>query len=82
MKHIAVICLDNMCFRGFLEKNKIRHQGINTQKRIKFKTNTYYCVSKLSDLCSIRFNYIVESDNAKLNMEYDAIISAANNNLI
>jgi hypothetical protein len=80
-RSIAVISLDTNDFKLWKNKNNLKHDGLDTQRKFKISNTTYYCVSKVCDLCSLRLDEIIETEYAKENKEYEQIKLAVRVNL-
>ena len=80
-RSIAVISLNARDFQLWKNDNNLKHDGLNTQKRFKIGKTTYYCVSKVCDLCSLALDEITETKHAKENKEYEQIKLLARGNL-
>ena len=72
-RSIAVISLDAQDFQLWKNDNNLKHDGLDTQRRFKVGNTTYYCVSKVCDLCSLALDEITETKYAKENKEYEQI---------
>ena len=80
-RSIAVISLDTHDFKLWKNENNIKHDGIDIQRRFKVGNTTYYCISKVCDLCSLNLDEIIETEYAKENKEYEQIKLVAHGNL-
>lgn len=80
-RSIAVISLDTQDFKLWKLEHKLKHDGLDTQRRFKIGNITYYCISKVCDLCSLAIDEIIETEYAKENKEYEHIKLVAKDNL-
>jgi hypothetical protein len=80
-RSIAVISLDAHDFKLWKNKNNLKHDELDTQKKFKVGNTTYYCISKVYDLCSLALDEITETEYAKENKEYGQIKLVARGNL-
>lgn len=81
-RSIAVISLDTQDFKLWSFEYELIYEGFEQQRKIKVGNTTYYCISKVCDLCSLSINEILETKHAKENKEYDEIKSVITGNLI
>jgi len=72
--NIAVISYDIDDFQLWKEENNMIGDGLELRNRFKIKNKTYYCITKVTDLCSKMFNKIIETDNAEKNIYYSSLI--------
>jgi len=80
-RSIAVISLDTNDFKLWKTDNNLKHDGLDTQRRFKVGNATYYCISKVCDLCSLAIDEIIETKYAKENKEYEQIKLVARGNV-
>lgn len=69
-RSIVVISLDIEDFKLWKSENKIKEDGTGTQRKFKTGNDTYYCITEVSDLCSLGIDEIIETKHAKENKEY------------
>jgi hypothetical protein len=79
-RSIAVISLDTQDFKLWKLVSNLKHDGLDTQRRFKVGNTTYYCISKVCDLCSLAIDKIIETEYAKENKEYKQIKLVARGN--
>jgi len=77
---IGVISLDAEDFMLWKEDIKLFGDGLETRKRFKIGNITYFCISNLNDLCSVRFDEVIETNYAKENEIYEDIKTYININ--
>lgn len=80
-RSIAVISLDAQDFQLWKNENILKHDGLDTRRRFKIDNTTYYCISKVCDLCSLGLDEITETEYAKENKEYEQIKLVARGNI-
>lgn len=71
--NIGVIAFNTDDFNYWKENNSLKHDGLAFKNKFKIKDNIYYCLTKSVDLCSKRFDGIIETDDSKMNKEYHEI---------
>lgn len=76
-RSIVVISLDTQDFKLWKLESNLKHDGLDTQRRFKVGNTTYYCISKVYDLCSLGIDEIIETEYAKENKEYEQIMLVA-----
>lgn len=72
-RSIAVISLDAHDFNLWKNENNLNPDGLDTLKRFNIDNTTYYCISKVCDLCSLNLDEIIETEYSKENKEYEQI---------
>ena len=80
-RSIAVISFDSQDFQLWKSDNNLKHDGLGTRRRFKIGNTTYYCISKVCDLCSLSLDDITETEYAKENKEYEEIKLVVRGNL-
>lgn len=80
-RSIGVISLDTHDFKLWKNENNLKHDGLDTVRRFKIDNTTYYCISKVCDLCSLAIDEIIETKYAKENKEYEQIKLVARGNV-
>lgn len=79
-RNVAVICLNPSDFINWKMENKqhyddiISNENMNTTKRFSIGETTYFRINKVIDLCSLNIDEIIETKQAKNNIEYNEII--------
>ena len=81
-RSIAVISLDTQDFLNWKSENNLVGDGLEHPRRFKIGNTTYYCISKVINLCSLRVDGVIETKYAKENKEYEKIISTIKHNII
>jgi hypothetical protein len=76
--HTAIISLSTDDFQYWKLINNLKGDVLDYKRKFKINNTTYHCISSVTDLCSLRFDNFIETDNAKLNKEYLQIISLLN----
>lgn len=75
-KNIGVISLNSDDFITWKKDNNLFSiNGIDTKIKFTMGMKTYYCISKVEDLCSKRFDEVMETNDAKSNPSYNGIKS-------
>lgn len=69
-KNIGVIAYDTNDFINWKKTANLEHDGIDTKRKFKIGNKIYHCLTKESDLCSMRFSEVIETNDAKSNKEY------------
>jgi hypothetical protein len=69
------VSLNTYDFLRWREENKLKGEGINDKGKFKMNNETYYCIASVLDLCSFNFNAVIETERAKMNKEYEQIVS-------
>ena len=80
-KHnIAVISLDRLDFRIWCH-NRFKHCKTKEGNSLENGRDTYICISRVTDLCSLDLDEVIETDRAKENKEYQQIKTFSKYNL-
>jgi len=71
--NIAIISLNTTDFQSWKFKKKLKGGGIEYRNKFKTDNKTYFCITSVLDLCSKKFNKIIETTNAQKNKYYQEI---------
>ena len=80
-KNIIIVSLNTEDFLNYKEENNLKGDGLETIKKFKIGNKQYYRISKVRHLCSLGVDGIIETDNAKKNIEYENIMESVKQNL-
>lgn len=79
VKNIAVICEDIPDFLLWKIENEHTPQN-STQTKYEYDNKMYFCITKPTDLCSLRFDEVAETFRAKYNQYFEQLKCGANFN--
>lgn len=74
-KIIIVLSLDINDFLYWRKQNNLIPTSLDCKNRFINNSILYICINKSIDLCSVNFDEVIETDNAKLNKEYNEILT-------
>jgi len=73
--NVGVISLNTNDFLYWKEKNGLKGEGLDNKRKFKVGNSVYFCLTSIGDTCSLELNEVIETEKAKLNKEYEEIIS-------
>lgn len=79
--NIAVISSNILDFEIWKKENNLVGEGFDAVKKFKIKNKVYYCILNVNDLVSLNITEVIETKSAKINAEYNEILSILNEKL-